>query len=78
MSVRDQGPGIPTDRIESLFEPYVRLRDQNTMRAEGMGLGLYIARGIVQAHGGHIRTTSVMGEGTTFTVHLPLNVPAKV
>ncbi|MXX50534.1 MAG: PAS domain S-box protein, partial [Chloroflexi bacterium] len=52
--VRDQGPGIPKDQLERIFERFYRIDDRLTRRTQGTGLGLYLARAIVQAHGGDI------------------------
>jgi signal transduction histidine kinase len=68
VSVSDQGAGIPPDRLEAIFEPHVRLAPG----AKGAGLGLYVARGIVEAHGGLIWAESGAGKGTTVTLSLPL------
>ncbi len=68
-SVSDEGPGIPPQELETIFHPYVRLRQGE---AAGSGLGLYIARGIVEAHGGRIWVESAPGKGTTFTFCLPI------
>jgi signal transduction histidine kinase len=64
--VRDNGPGIPTDQLPRLFE-----RFQKGRHSRGSGLGLSIARKLVQAHGGLISVESAEGVGTTFTVTLP-------
>ncbi|MEA2630206.1 MAG: two-component system, chemotaxis family, CheB/CheR fusion protein [Chloroflexota bacterium] len=69
--VRDHGPGIGADDLSGLFEAYGRLGNQQ--RATGLGLGLFVSREIVIAHGGSIKATSVVGEGTTFSVRLPAN-----
>jgi hypothetical protein len=78
LTVRDEGPGIPPNRLETVFEPYVRLTaDQGRPAPQGSGLGLFIARRIVEAHGGRIWAESVPGQGATFNVRLPLTpVPA--
>jgi len=65
VDVRDDGPGIPADVRERLFEPFF------TTREGGSGLGLPIALRIVEAHSGELRITSADGEGTTATVWLP-------
>ncbi|HVP62806.1 MAG TPA: HAMP domain-containing sensor histidine kinase [Myxococcaceae bacterium] len=67
LRVRDSGPGIPEAMRVRLFEPFARAPGA----APGLGLGLYISREIVEAHGGRIETTTARGEGTAFTVHLP-------
>lgn len=73
VSVSDEGPGIPSDRLEMIFEPYVRLTAaQGSRTPQGSGLGLYIARRIVEAHGGRIWAESVPGQGATFLVRLPI------
>jgi signal transduction histidine kinase len=73
ISVSDEGPGIPSNRLEAIFEPYVRLTGEQEPEApQGSGLGLYIARRIVEAHGGRIWAESAEGQGATFQVRLPL------
>lgn len=67
--VRDHGPGIaPADRTR-IFEPFVRAGDSRT--AGGLGLGLFIARCCIEAHGGRIQVSSAPGAGATFRVELP-------
>ncbi|APZ91862.1 PAS domain-containing hybrid sensor histidine kinase/response regulator [Fuerstiella marisgermanici] len=61
----DGGTGIPTDILDRIFAPYF------TTKSQGHGLGLATCHSIVDRHNGHIGVTSKMGEGTTFTVHLP-------
>jgi two-component system sensor histidine kinase/response regulator len=73
LSVSDEGPGIPPDRAEAIFEAGHRLGNgQADQKSNGVGLGLHIARGIVEAHGGRIWVESVPGEGATFQVALPM------
>ncbi|MGQ9683884.1 MAG: PAS domain-containing protein [Anaerolineae bacterium] len=72
VSVRDQGPGIPPDRLERLFEAFAPGISPQARKEGGLGLGLYISRGIVEAHGGCIWVESEMGVGTTFSFTLPL------
>lgn len=67
-SVTDNGEGIPEDKINTIFEPFVSEGNSNN----STGLGLPITRKLVSVMGGNINVTSVMGEGTTFTVDLPL------
>jgi signal transduction histidine kinase len=77
VEVRDHGEGIPTDSLPTIFEPYGRLGQPR--RRTGLGLGLYVAREIVIAHGGTIEVSSQAGEGTAVMVRLPLGQrPARV
>jgi signal transduction histidine kinase len=69
VAVRDTGPGIPEDEQPRLFERYWQSR---SAAHQGSGLGLYIARGLVEAHGGRLWVESVTGAGSTFTFTLPL------
>jgi signal transduction histidine kinase len=71
--VWDEGPGIPPDRLEAIFEPHVRLVGTENRGPKGSGLGLYIARGIVEAHGGRIWAENLAGAGALFTIALPLD-----
>ncbi|MBA3823233.1 MAG: PAS domain-containing protein [Ktedonobacterales bacterium] len=73
--VTDTGPGIPPEELPYLFERFYRGQHMGEGHREGLGLGLYITRAIVQAHDGHIFVNSVLGVGTTFTVRLPLHTP---
>jgi signal transduction histidine kinase len=68
ISVRDSGPGIPPDQVPHLFGAFWQARHADR---RGLGLGLAIARGIVEAHGGRIWVESAVGRGTTFTFTLP-------
>lgn len=72
ISVKDNGYGIPVEEQEKVFEPFFR-GNQGRRFKQGMGLGLSIARDLVEAHGGWINLESAPGEGSTFTIHLPLN-----
>jgi signal transduction histidine kinase len=71
IQVRDQGPGIPAGRLEAIFEPNVRLVGASGGK-KGSGLGLYIARGIVEAHDGRIWAENAEGGGAVFIITLPL------
>jgi PAS domain S-box-containing protein len=72
ISVTNRGPGIPADELPQLFERYVRAREARASATRGSGLGLYIAKGLVEAHGGRIWAESVPGESTTFHFCIPL------
>ena len=67
--VRDQGIGIAPEHLSRIFERFERAVSAHNYG--GLGLGLYIVRQIVEAHGGAIHVTSTPGEGSTFVVDLP-------
>ena len=71
MEVEDQGPGIPSEHLPRLFERFFRVPGHAGV-ARGTGLGLYICRKIVEAHGGVIGVDSRSGSGTTFYMQLPI------
>jgi signal transduction histidine kinase len=76
LAVKNRGPVIPADRIASLFQPFTQGPENDVggagvARSRGMGLGLYIVREIVDAHGGTISVDSHGDRGTTFLVRLP-------
>lgn len=70
--VRDEGVGIPSDQQSKIFEMYHRLDTGNRRTHYGMGVGLFIARKVVEGHGGEISVVSAAGCGATFTFTLPL------
>lgn len=70
--VRDHGQGIPANEVDKVFGAFEKLSPQPTADEKSTGLGLAIVKKIVDAHGGEIGIESVLGEGTTFTVYLPL------
>jgi len=71
VSVRDNGPGIPPDAIERVFERFYRVDKARSREQGGTGLGLSIVKHIVQSHGGEVWVNSVVGQGTTFLFTLP-------
>jgi len=71
--VQDEGIGIPADIVKILFEPFEGGRTPGTEEEKGSGLGLAIAHKVVQEHGGKIWVESEVGEGSKFSVSLPLN-----
>lgn len=73
LAVSDEGPGIPPDRLDVIFEPHRRLADDGAGdEPKGAGLGLHIAKGIVEAHGGRIWVENAERRGATFNLSLPL------
>lgn len=71
-AVADRGIGIPRDEIPQLFERFHRARNVSSRYYGGLGLGLYIAKAIVEAHDGSIAVESEEGRGSSFTVSMPL------
>jgi heavy metal sensor kinase len=72
LDVTDTGPGIPPESLPRIFEPFYRGDPSRSRHTEGAGLGLALARWIVDHHGGTVGVTSRLTEGSTFTVRLPL------
>ena len=66
--VKDTGHGMEMQVLDRIFEPYYTTKKQG----QGAGLGLSIAHGIIKNHGGDIRVKSQPGEGSTFSVHIPI------
>ena len=73
LRVADRGPGVPSEELERIFEPFYRSRER---AGSGSGLGLAIARGFLEANGGRIRAESLPGQGTSFVIQLPIPVDA--
>jgi len=72
IAVKDQGRGIPADKLEIIFERFQQVDASDSRHSGGTGLGLAICRSIVQQHGGRIWVESVLGEGSTFFLSLPI------
>jgi signal transduction histidine kinase len=71
LSVQDNGPGIPPELVKGIFVPF-----KSGKTRFGTGLGMTIAKQIVDQHGGSIEVDTAAGKGTTFTVYLPILGPA--
>ncbi len=69
IAVRDDGPGIPPEQLQHIFGAFSQARHADR---RGLGLGLAIARGIVEAHEGRVWVESAVGQGSTFVLALPL------
>jgi signal transduction histidine kinase len=72
LAVEDRGIGIPAEKQELLFEPFVRAHTDTAWDFGGLGLGLYVAKAIAVLHGGDVTFVSKEGEGSTFRLTLPL------
>src|SRR3982750_84829 len=70
--VKDNGSGVPDDKIEQIFEPFVQLRAPGSVPTGGTGLGLAISRDLARAMGGDVTATSKFGVGSIFTLTLPI------
>ncbi|WP_341528392.1 response regulator [Nostoc sp. UHCC 0302] len=71
-TVQDTGRGIPTDKLESIFERFQQVDSSDSRNHDGTGLGLAICKSIVQQHGGHIWVESLLGKGSNFYFTLPI------
>ncbi|MBI5671045.1 MAG: GAF domain-containing sensor histidine kinase [Chloroflexi bacterium] len=73
VTIADNGIGLADDQLERIFEKFYQVEDHMTRKHGGLGIGLSIARALVEAHGGRVWATSPgIGQGATFTVALPL------
>lgn len=77
IDVADRGPGIPRADLPHIFERFYRVGNRRQRRTDGAGLGLAIAKTIVDAHGGRVQAVSREGEGTRMTIYLPLLGPSR-
>jgi len=77
VSVQDEGIGIARDQLGSLFQRYRRVAGKGSKKIVGTGLGLYLTRHLVEAHGGKIEVDSELGKGSTFTFTIPMHAPGE-
>ncbi|HEX5279180.1 MAG TPA: ATP-binding protein [Micropepsaceae bacterium] len=75
INVDDDGPGIPANRLEEVFEPFVRLEESRNNTTGGSGLGLTLARAIAREHGGDVVLTNRMAEGQVIGLRAALRLP---
>jgi signal transduction histidine kinase len=71
ISVKDTGVGIPPEQLQKVLEPFEQVEDHLTRRNEGTGLGLPIAKALIELHGGQLVLDSQLNVGTTAALHLP-------
>ncbi len=71
VAITDRGIGVPPDEMRFLFERFTRASNAKRSKIKGTGLGLYLAKTLVERHGGNIQVQSELGQGSTFTVVLP-------
>jgi two-component system phosphate regulon sensor histidine kinase PhoR len=71
ISVIDQGMGIPKEHLNKIFDRFHRVDNRDTRKVGGTGIGLYLVKHLVEAHGGRIWVESELGKGSTFTFELP-------
>jgi signal transduction histidine kinase len=76
VSVRDRGIGIPKNEQRRIFEKFYRVETSVVHTTKGSGLGLALVQHITEAHGGHVEVVSAPGEGSTFTLSLPVRTEA--
>lgn len=72
IAVKDNGPGIPEDKLPYIFNRFYRIDAERTKNFMSTGLGLAIAKEMIEAHGGKIYATSNIGSGSTFTIQIPI------
>jgi len=72
VSIKDTGQGIPSNKLETIFEKFIQVDKSFTRNHEGSGLGLYITKSLLEIHGGTIKVESTLGKGSEFIFSLPL------
>jgi signal transduction histidine kinase len=75
LKVTDTGIGIQSENLHRIFDPFWQVEQKATRRATGTGLGLTVTKRLANLLGGDVDVTSTPGEGTTFTVRLPVKAP---
>lgn len=76
LEVKDSGPGIGKDELQRIWQKFVRGKDQD-LKTKGSGLGLYLVKYFIELHQGQVRVDSSPGQGTMFTVSLPLDIESE-
>lgn len=78
VSIQDHGIGIPEEALPTIWDRFVRVRDEQTKHIEGTGLGLAIVKSLVEAHGGQVGVKSQVNAGSTFWFTLPCATPEQI
>jgi len=72
LSIADNGPGIPSEEQTKIFQKFYQIESHFTGQVQGMGLGLALVKRVVEEHGGTVQVRSVLGQGSTFIIQLPI------
>jgi signal transduction histidine kinase len=75
VNVADNGIGIPSRELSSIFEPFYRVPSARESRIRGTGLGLYLVKKLMEEMGGTVTVASELGRGTSFVLHFPVTDP---
>lgn len=74
VTIQDQGIGIPEEELPNLFSRFYRVKNDTTQKVKGTGLGLYLSKFFIEAHQGNVQVESAQGQGTKFTIRLPIDL----
>jgi len=74
IKVKDEGDGIPEDKLNFIFERFGQVDNTLSRKCEGTGVGLYLVKSFVEMHGGKISVVSVEGQGSEFIIELPVEL----
>ena len=74
ITVRDEGIGIPKEKLSSIFKRFEQIQTKNKIEKQGSGIGLYLVKSLVTLHGGNIKVESKVNEGSKFIVTIPKKV----
>ena len=74
ITVRDEGIGIPKEKLSSIFKRFEQIQTKNKIEKQGSGIGLYLVKSLVTLHGGNIKVESKVNEGSKFIITIPKKV----